>query len=308
MAVARVSTARVAASMASAEREPWAAAVRRASRADAGATRAAAVSRPTVKQAAPRDRGFDLKGTAGRSSPGPCPSPAASRRSRASARSPSLRLGPGPATATGPPALTLPAPRRQDGHRRQGRRRAAEAAAVAVPLTTSDTVAHVLVTNDFPPKVGGIQSYLWELWRRLPPERVTVLTTTHPDAAAFDAAQPFAVHRHAKVLLPTPALVAEIRRVAAEAGAALVVLDPALPVGLLGPRLGLPYGVVLHGAEVTVPARLPGARQLLTSVLRGATCVVAAGGYPAAEAFHLAGDGLPVTVVPPGSTSTGSGR
>jgi phosphatidyl-myo-inositol dimannoside synthase len=161
-------------------------------------------------------------------------------------------------------------------------------------------VAHVLVTNDFPPKVGGIQSYLWELWRRLPAEQVTVLTTIHPDAAAFDAAQPFAVHRHAKVLLPTPALVGEIRRVAAEAGAALVVLDPALPVGLLGPRLGLPYGVVLHGAEVTVPARIPVARQLLTRVLRGATCVVAAGGYPAAEAFHLAGDGLPVTVVPPG--------
>ncbi len=36
---------------------------------------------------------------------------------------------------------------------------------------------HLLVTNDFPPKVGGIQSYLWELWRRLPPESTTVLTT-----------------------------------------------------------------------------------------------------------------------------------
>jgi phosphatidyl-myo-inositol dimannoside synthase len=161
-------------------------------------------------------------------------------------------------------------------------------------------VAHLLVTNDFPPKVGGIQSYLWELWRRLPPDRVTVLTTTHPDAGAFDDAQPFAVHRHAGVLLPTPALAAQIRRVAAEANAELVLLDPALPVGLLGPRLGLPYGVVLHGAEVTVPARLPVARQLLTRVLRGATCVIAAGGYPAAEAYHLAGDGLPVTVVPPG--------
>ena len=158
----------------------------------------------------------------------------------------------------------------------------------------------MLVTNDFPPKVGGIQSYLWELWRRLPPDRVTVLTTTHPDGPAFDAAQPFAVHRHAGVLLPTPALAAEIRRVAAEAGAGVVLLDPALPVGALGPRLGLPYGVVLHGAEVTVPARLPVARQLLTGVLRGATCVIAAGGYPAAEAYHLAGAGVPVTVVPPG--------
>jgi phosphatidylinositol alpha-1,6-mannosyltransferase len=162
-------------------------------------------------------------------------------------------------------------------------------------------VAHLLVTNDFPPKVGGIQSYLWELWRRLPPDRVAVLTTAHPDAAAFDAAQPFAVHRwHGQVLLPTPALARTIRRLATEAGASVVLLDPALPVGLLGPRLGLPYGVVLHGAEVTVPARLPVARQALAGVLRHARTIVAAGGYPAAEAFHLGGDDLPVKVVAPG--------
>ena len=162
-------------------------------------------------------------------------------------------------------------------------------------------MAHLLVTNDFPPKVGGIQSYLWELWRRLPPERVTVLTTSHPDAAAFDAAQPFRVHRWGgKTLLPTPLVAREIRRVAGEAGAPLVMLDPALPVGAVGPRLGLPYGVVLHGAEVTVPARLPGTRPLLRRVLRGAVSVVAAGGYPAAEATRLAGPELPVQVVPPG--------
>ncbi len=32
-------------------------------------------------------------------------------------------------------------------------------------------VKHLLVTNDFPPKIGGIQSLLWEWWRRLPPDR-----------------------------------------------------------------------------------------------------------------------------------------
>ena len=47
----------------------------------------------------------------------------------------------------------------------------------------------LLVTNDFPPKVGGIQSYLWELWRRLPPDEATVLTTPHEGATAFDAAR-----------------------------------------------------------------------------------------------------------------------
>ena len=41
----------------------------------------------------------------------------------------------------------------------------------------------LLVTNDFPPKHGGIQSYLYELWRRLPPDETTVLTTPFAGAA-----------------------------------------------------------------------------------------------------------------------------
>ena len=53
----------------------------------------------------------------------------------------------------------------------------------------------LLVTNDFPPKVGGIQSYLHELWRRLPPEDTTVLTTPHEGADAFDAAEAFRIER-----------------------------------------------------------------------------------------------------------------
>ena len=163
-------------------------------------------------------------------------------------------------------------------------------------------MSHLLVTNDFPPKVGGIQSYLWELWRRLPPERFAVLTTSHADAAAFDAAQPYRVERVAAAqMYPTPALARRVAALASDTGAGLVVLDPALPLGLIGPRLGRPYAVVLHGAEVTVPGRLPGTRRVLGHVLRHATHVIAAGGYPAAEGRRAAGGRMPpVTVVPPG--------
>ena len=162
-------------------------------------------------------------------------------------------------------------------------------------------MTHLLVTNDFPPKVGGIQSYLWELWRRLPPDRFTVLTSSYRSGAAFDAAQPFPIVRAGPVLVPTPAMVRRVRQQAADTGAGLVVLDPAVPLGLIGPRLGLPYAVMLHGAEVTVPGRLPGSRSALAGVLRHAVHVVAAGGYPADEARRAAGGSLPpVTVVPPG--------
>jgi phosphatidylinositol alpha-1,6-mannosyltransferase len=163
------------------------------------------------------------------------------------------------------------------------------------------TPRHLLVTNDFPPKVGGIQSYLWELWRRLPAGSFTVLTTPHRGAEAFDAAQPFTVLRAPEpVLLPYPWLTRRIDRVADEHGAGLVILDPALPLGHVGPSLRHPYGVVLHGAEVTVPGRLPVSGPLLARVLDRARIVIAAGGYPAAEAERAAGHPLPTVVVPPG--------
>jgi phosphatidylinositol alpha-1,6-mannosyltransferase len=162
-------------------------------------------------------------------------------------------------------------------------------------------VKHLLVTNDFPPKHGGIQTYLGELWRRLPPDESTVLTTPFPGAAAWDRAQPFRVVRSGhRVLLPTPSVRAEIDALAEEVGAELVLLDPALPLGMLGPDLSRPYGVILHGAEVTVPGRVPLARSVLRRTLLDARLVVAAGGYPADEAELAAGRGLPVVVVPPG--------
>lgn len=162
-------------------------------------------------------------------------------------------------------------------------------------------MTHLLVTNDFPPKVGGIQSYLWELWRRLPPDDVVVYTTAYDGAEAWDAEQPFRVVRSEQGFIgPTPGVRGAVERLADEVDASIILLDPALPLGLIGSRLTRPYGVILHGAEVTVPGRLPGSRQLLASVLRGAVLVIAAGGYPADEGARAAGVDLPTVIVPPG--------
>ena len=67
-----------------------------------------------------------------------------------------------------------------------------------------------------------------------------------------------------------------------------------------------PYAVVLHGAEITFPGRTPGTKQLLARVLRGASAVIAAGGYPAREGERAAGRRLPVTVIPPRTSSAES--
>lgn len=170
----------------------------------------------------------------------------------------------------------------------------------------TEPVRHLLVTNDFPPKVGGIQVYLWELWRRLDPATFSVLSaSSHPDARAFDDAARRAgidVRRApARMLLPTPATARLVRSTAASVDARFVVVDPALPLGLVAPSVGLPYVVVLHGAEVTVPARLPLTARALAGVLRRARMAVCAGGYPAAEARRASGAGMPpVADIPPG--------
>ena len=166
---------------------------------------------------------------------------------------------------------------------------------------------HLLVTNDFPPKVGGIQNYLWDLWSRLDPSSFVVLTaSSHDGAAAFDAAQAARGIRIERVpgkilYFPTPDALAAVRAAVKEHEIDLVLLDPALPLGLLGPHLDVPYGVILHGAEVTVPGRLPGSRAALARVLRGARLVVSAGRYPAAEARRVVPDLTASLVeIPPG--------
>ena len=166
-------------------------------------------------------------------------------------------------------------------------------------------VKHLLVTNDFPPKVGGIQNYLYELWRRLDPQSFVVITTPHPNADAFDVQQDFEIIRlpH-KVFMPTSSLARKIREIAEEQNASFIVWDPALPVGMLAPKVGIQYGVILHGAELTVPARLPVLSGWIVKVLSQARFIIAAGQYPRGELerlFARANKDLPeVFEIPPG--------
>ncbi len=163
---------------------------------------------------------------------------------------------------------------------------------------------HLLVTNDYPPKTGGIQVYLHELWRRLEPGRAVVLTaSSHPDASSFDATSEVVVERVASSTLfaPTPRALGAIESAIERHQPDLVLLDPAWPLGLLGPRLSRPYGVVLHGAEVTIPGRIPFVASSLRHVLRHAEVAICAGSYPEAEARRNAAEWMPPTIhIPPG--------
>ena len=140
------------------------------------------------------------------------------------------------------------------------------------------------------------------VWRRLPPDRFSVLTTPYPGAAEFDAEQPFRGRPHPRAGAAAPPLDGAPHRRPGPPTSAPSSSCSTRPCrsGWSARRCELPYDVVLHGAEVTVPGRLPGSRQGLARRAAQRAPHRVGRGYAAREAEHAAGRPLPITVVPPG--------
>src|ERR1039457_2301907 len=128
----------------------------------------------------------------------------------------------------------------------------------------------LIVTNDFPPRSGGIQSFVHALATRLPAGRVVVYAPAWPGTAEFDARQPFPVVRHpTSLMLPLPSVARRARAVLHEYSCDTVLFGAAAPLGLLASslrRAGARRIVALtHGHEAGWAA-LPGARALLRRI------------------------------------------
>ncbi|WP_434741061.1 glycosyltransferase family 4 protein [Micromonospora sp. SH-82] len=142
----------------------------------------------------------------------------------------------------------------------------------------------LLITNDFPPRPGGIQSFVHNLALHQPSDSVVVYASTWRDAEKFDADQPFEVVRdRTRVLLPTPLVARRAARLAREYDCDTVWFGAAAPLGLLAAglrrRAGIRRAVALtHGHEVGWAA-LPGARALLRRIGRGVDVTTYLGEY-----------------------------
>ncbi|MDR1188463.1 MAG: glycosyltransferase [Bifidobacteriaceae bacterium] len=96
----------------------------------------------------------------------------------------------------------------------------------------------LIVTNDFPPKQGGIENYVHQLARRLPPDRIVVFTSSAEGDTAFDATLPFKVIRaRTKVLVPTPHTVRGAAVLTERFGCDSVYFGAAASLGLMAPYL-----------------------------------------------------------------------
>lgn len=168
-----------------------------------------------------------------------------------------------------------------------------------------DVPRTLLVTNDYPPRVGGIQRTLGALVDEFPAERVAVLCPSWDGAAGFDAAVRYPVYRQPeRFLWPTPGVARRVERAALDFGADLVLFGAAYPLALLGPRLarrGIAYLAGAHGFEYWLSIA-PGAHGLLRrATSRASRVAVMCSAFVARVVRTAVPDRVPVSVMYPGA-------
>lgn len=130
----------------------------------------------------------------------------------------------------------------------------------------------LVITNDLPPRVGGIQYYVDRLCRGLVAagDEVVLLGSTSPGASEHDRDAPYDVVRErTSVLLPSPRVARRSVRLVERMHADVVVFGAAFPLGFLAwsiaRRTGVPTVGFTHGLEVSA-TRLPAGSRALRAI------------------------------------------
>ena len=161
------------------------------------------------------------------------------------------------------------------------------------------TVRALWVTNDFPPRSGGIEQFVANLLARQDPSTVRVVTANHPEAAAYDRTLPYRVDRVApRPLLPMPWLASRVRAEVADHSADVVVFGAAWPLAELASAVPLPSIALTHGHEAGL-SRVGGGLAV-RHALRDVTAIGVISGYTGGLLERWIPEGTAVHNLPPG--------
>ena len=134
-----------------------------------------------------------------------------------------------------------------------------------------------VVTNDFPPRIGGINYYVDQLMRRFPAGTVTIFSSRFAGWEAFDREYPHEVIRlDTEMMLPSPGVRRRLHDELRSRKPDVVVFGATWPLAHMGPairkKLDIPYLGFTHGLELT-GALVPG---LMRPIGRYASMLTAA--------------------------------
>ncbi|MCF2707126.1 glycosyltransferase family 4 protein [Arcanobacterium haemolyticum] len=137
----------------------------------------------------------------------------------------------------------------------------------------------LLVTNDFPPRKGGIQTYLEGFVQELDPSNLVVYASSPPDggAAEYDATHPWLTIRYpGTIMLPIPSVRRRMQDIIREHNIEVVWFGASTPLGIMA-RAAKAAGAkhvisTTHGHEIGW-SMVPGSRSVAKKALRSADTV-----------------------------------
>jgi phosphatidyl-myo-inositol dimannoside synthase len=162
----------------------------------------------------------------------------------------------------------------------------------------------LVITNDFPPRVGGVQRVVHSLVRELPSDRVTVLAPNWPGWREFDDGEPYRIDRFPpRFLWPTRDLERRAASLVHETCAQVVLFGHVVPAALLSTglsRRGVPSVALAHGAEYW-EALVPGTAALLRRASGATRRVAACSAFVGRTLRTVVPRQVPVSVLTPGA-------
>ncbi|MEX2422159.1 MAG: glycosyltransferase family 4 protein [Actinomycetota bacterium] len=165
----------------------------------------------------------------------------------------------------------------------------------------------LIVTNDFPPRIGGVERFVFDLAHRLPADRIKVIAPSHPGDREFDRGLEFPVERLERGrLLPPRHLRRRIREVITSDRPDVVLFGHALPLGMAGPMvasMGVPYAMLTHGAEYWL-AKTPVLSTMFRWAVSRASRVFVISTYVERAVTRVVPDHVPIAKLTPGVDTT----
>jgi phosphatidylinositol alpha-1,6-mannosyltransferase len=155
------------------------------------------------------------------------------------------------------------------------------------------------ITNDLPPRAGGIEQFLGNLLRRLDGDQTRVLASRADGDLVHDGEVGYDVRRIARwPLLPTPAVLRRVRAEIADFRPEVVVFGAAWPLAELATRLEVPSVALTHGHEAGMVSA--GGGRLVRRALRGVSTVTTISEFTSAALRPWLPPGATLADLPPG--------
>jgi len=161
----------------------------------------------------------------------------------------------------------------------------------------------LLVTIDFPPKLGGVAQYYQNICSNLPKDKIVVLTNKLEGSAEFDKQQQYKIYRKDllyKIFWPKwLKMIKQIKKIVKQENIEQIYVGQILPVGEAAMLVNLPMIIFTHGMDITMPQKNKRKKTILKRIIKKSNKLIANSNFTKQELIKLGAYDEQVHIVHP---------